>query len=230
MPKKRPASQWQPAGLELLAVSSLYGDAKLRELAGMIGSPRGKNPHRFGIALRNTLGRLNASLHYERRPRSSEKQAAIEAVARPLSELRAALSKLDPYTRELVLAAAQCDPWDEGTEPPLDWCPGGLADLRVSRALDGVESLARWVPRVEEAIGESKSGRPKQEAIQRAITELREIWTRYTGREPTLSYKGRTKSTSGPFLDFCRAALAPLLKKRGIKANLERPVRIALYG
>ena len=111
---------------------------------------------------------------------------------------------------------------------PYGW-PSGLAGFRVGRALDGVESLARWVPRVEEAIGESKSGRPKQEAIQQAITDLREIWTQHTGREPTLSYD-RTKRTSGPFLDFCQAALAPLLEKRGIEAQLERPIRKALYG
>ena len=103
--------------------------------------------------------------------------------------------------------------------------PGSL-----DRALDGVESLARWVPRAEEAIGENKGGRPKQEAIQQAITDLREIWTRYAGREPTLSYDSLTKRTSGPFLDFCQAALAPLLEKRGIGAKLERPVRKALYG
>ena len=114
MPKKRPASQWQPAGIELLDVSSLYGDAKICELAGIIGSLRGEKLRRFGIALRNTLARLNASLHYEGRPSSPEKQAAIEAVARPLSELRVALSKLDTDTRELFLAAAECDPWDRG--------------------------------------------------------------------------------------------------------------------
>lgn len=230
MPKKRPASQWQPAGIELLDVSSLYGDAKICELAGIIGSLRGEKLRRFGIALRNTLGRLNASLHYEGRPGSPEKQAAIGAVAQPLSELRVALSKLDTDTRELFLAAAECDPWDQDTEPPHDGWPSGLAGFRVGRALDGVESLARWVPRVEEAIGESKGGRPKQEAIQQAITDLREIWTRYAGREPTLSYDRLTKRTSGPFLGFCQAALAPLLEKRGIGANLERPVRKALYG
>ena len=86
------------------------------------------------------------------------------------------------------------------------------------------------MPRAEEAIGESKGGRPKQEAIQQAIIDLREIWTRYAGREPTLSYDRLTKKTSGPFLDFCQAALAPLLEKRGIRANLERPIRKALYG
>ena len=95
MPKKRTASQWQPAGIELLDVSPLYGDAKICELASIIGSLRGEKLRRFGIALRNALGRLNASLHYEGRPSSPEKQAAIEAVARPLSELRVALSKLD---------------------------------------------------------------------------------------------------------------------------------------
>ena len=230
MPKKRPASQWQPAGIELLDVSSLYGDAKICELAGIIGSLRGEKLRRFGIALRNTLGRLNASLHYEGRPGSPEKQAAIEAVARPLSELRVALSKLDTDTRELFLAAAECDPWDQDTEPPPDGWPSRLARGRVGRALDGVESLARWVPRAEEAIGENKGGRPKQEAIQQAITDLREIWTRHAGREPTLSYDRLTKRTSAPFLDFCQAALAPLLEKRGIEANLERPVRKALYG
>jgi hypothetical protein len=230
MPKKRPASQWQPAGIELLDVSSLYGDAKICELAGIIGSLRGEKLRRFGIALRNALGRLNASLHYEGRPSSPEKQAAIEAVARPLSELRVALSKLDTDTRELFLAAAECDPWDQDTEPPHDGWPSRLAGFRVGRALDGVESLVRWVPRVEEAIGESKGGRPKQEAIQQAITDLREIWTRFAGREPTLSYDRLTKRTSGPFLNFCQAALAPLLEKRGIKASLEHQVRKALYG
>jgi len=230
MPKKRPASQWQPAGIELLDVSSLYGDAKICELAGIIGSLRGEKLRRFGIALRNTLGRLNVSLHYKGRPGSPEKRAAIEAVAGPLSGLRVALSKLDTDTRELFLTAAECDPWDQDTEPPPDGWPSGLARARVGRALDGVESLARWMPRVEEAIGESKGGRPKQEAIQQAITDLREIWTRYAGREPTLSYDRLTKRTSGPFLGFCRAALAPLLEKRGIGANLERPVRKALYG
>ena len=40
MPTKRPASEWQPAGIELLDVSSLYGDAKIRELAEIIGSLR----------------------------------------------------------------------------------------------------------------------------------------------------------------------------------------------
>ena len=55
MPKKRPASQWQPAGIELLDVSSLYGDVKICELAGIIGSLRGEKLRRFGIALRNTL-------------------------------------------------------------------------------------------------------------------------------------------------------------------------------
>jgi hypothetical protein len=226
MPKKRPASQWQPAGIELLDVSSLYGDAKICELAGIIGSFRGEKLRRFGI----TLGRLNASLHYEGRPGSPEKRAAIEAVARPLYELRLALSKLDTDTRELFLAAAECDPWDQDTEPPPDGRPSGLARGRVGRALDGVESLARWVPRAEEAIGESKGGKPKQEAIQQAITDLRDIWTRYDGREPTLSYDRLTKRTGGPFLGFCRAALAPLLEKRGIGANLERQVRKALYG
>ena len=50
MPKKRPASQWQPAGIELLDVSSLYGDAKICELAVIIGSLRGeklRRHHRF---------------------------------------------------------------------------------------------------------------------------------------------------------------------------------------
>jgi hypothetical protein len=230
MPKKRPASQWQPAGIELLDVSPLYGDAKICELAGIIGSLRGEKLRRFGIALCNTLGRLNVSLHYEGRPGSPEKRAAIEAVARPLCELRVALSKLDTDTLELFLAAAECDPWDQDTEPPTDGWPRGLARGRVDRALDGVENLARWVPRAEEAIGESKGGKPKQEAIQQAITDLREIWTRYAGREPTLSYDRLTKRTSGPFLGFCQAALAPLLEKRGIGAKLERPVRKALYG
>ena len=229
MPKKRPASQWQPAGIELLDVSSLYGDAKICELAVIIGSLRGERLRRFRIALRNALGRLNASLHYEGRPSSSEKRAAIEAVERPLSELRVALSKLDTDTRELFLAAAECDPYDQDTEPPPDG-PSGLARNRVGRALDGVESLARWVQRAEEAIGENKGGRPKQDAIQQAITDLLEIWTRYAGREPTLSYDNLAKRTRGPFLDFCKAALAPLLKKRGIGAKLEHPVRKALYG
>ena len=230
MPKKRPASQWQPAGIELLDVSSLYGDAKISELAGIIGSLRGEKLRRFGIALRNTLGRLNASLHYDRRPGSPEKRAAIEAVALPLSELRVALSKLDTDSRKLFLDAAACDPWDQDTEPPPDGWPSGLAGFRVGRALDGVESLARWVPRAEEAIAESKGGKPKQEAIQQAITDLLDIWTRYAGREPTLSYDRLTKRTSGPFLGFCQAALAPLFEKRGIGAKLERPVRNALYG
>jgi hypothetical protein len=227
MPKKRAASQWQPAGIELLDVSSLYSDAKICELAGIIVSLRGEE-RRFGIALRSALGRLNASLHYEGRPSSPEKRAAIEAVARPLSELRVALSKLDRDTREPFLAAAECDPWDQDTEPPPDGWPSGLARGRVGRALDGVESLARWVARAEEAIGESKGGRPKQEAIAQAITDLRDIWTRYAGGEPTLSY--HRQRTRGPFLNFCRAALAPLLEKRGIEANLERAVRKALYG
>ena len=161
MPTKRTASQWQPAGIELLDVSSLYGDAKIHELAGIIGSLRGEKLHRFGIALRNALGRLNASMHYEGRPSSPEKQAAIEAVARPLSELRVALSKLDTDTRELLLAAAECDPWDQDTEPPPDGWPSGLAGFRVGRALDNVESLARSVswPRAK-ADGECKGGRP----------------------------------------------------------------------
>src|SRR5262245_36408500 len=192
MPKKRQASQWQPAGIELLDVSSLYGEARIRELAKIIVSLRGEDLHRFEIALRNTLARLNVSLHYEGRPSGPEKQAAIEAVARPLSELRVAWSKLDPDTRELFRAAAECDPWDQDTEPPHDSWPSGLAGFRVDRALDGVESLARWVPRVEKAIGASKGGRPKQEAIQQAITDLLEIWTRYAGREPTLSSNRRT--------------------------------------
>ena len=134
MPKKRPASQWQPAGIELLDVSSLYGDEKICELAGIIGSLRDEKLRRFGIALRNTLGRLNASLHYEGRPGSPEKRAAIEAVARPLSELRVALSKLDTDTSQLFLAAAECDPWDQDTEPPPDEWPS---------AWPGVASVAR---------------------------------------------------------------------------------------
>jgi hypothetical protein len=230
MPKKRPASQWQPAGIELLDVSSLYGDAKICELAGIIGSLRGENLHHFGIALRNTLARLNASLHYEGRPSGPEKQAAIAAVARPLAALRTALSKVDPDTRKLLLAAAERDPWDQDAEPPSDGWPDGLGGLRVGRALDSVESLARWVPLVKEAIGKSKGGRPKQEAIQQAINDLHEIWTRFVGREPTLSYNRRTKRTSGPFLNFCQAALAPLFKKRGVRADLKRPIRRALYG
>lgn len=220
----------------LLNIRSLYPPALLEQILTIGGVYHGDlKPRVLGAA-----AWLNAELHYETRPTSREKHAGLDAVGKKTAALVAAFESLDADTKRLIEQAARggLDEWDGKKEPHKHtWDPQtepdprrtsvDLGKLRYNKALDFVARLSDWIQKAGEHVEPAKRGRPSDDAISRAMESL-VAGCREVGLEPTLQTKGG--KTSGPYLDFVRDALDPVLRANGKQSDLERKLRDILYG
>lgn len=228
MPRKPKPSKWQRGGVELLEVDHLYPDDLMVRLAKFVGSPTGERFEEFKTTVLNIAAMLNADLHFEGRPTIPEIHVALDRITRRLTEMQSVLRGLDPDTRALLCKIAEGDPWNQQLEPPAGIV--SLGELRVGRVLDDLDKLAQWLRGARAATGEGKLGRRRKDVIKQAVAHLRDLWTRFVKKEPTLISNQRTKKTSGAFLDFWKIALEPVLSARGATAGKEHVARIVLYG
>ena len=173
--------------------------------------------------LRNIIGNFRVDVHFEDRPTTPQVRAALRAS--PLAAAAEWFKELDPETHGVLADEAHWvvpDPQRESGDV--------TGDSRLADLLDALEFGARCVRRAEARLKPGKPGRPRRQSVHVALKGLREAWTAANGCDPKLSSPQSRRST-GPFLDFVRAALIPVLRAHGIEnTDLERAVRDELYG
>jgi hypothetical protein len=207
------ASATPPDIIERIKTEAYPDPAGLASVVAL-AAPPAANEADFTIAVRETIAELWIDLHYEREP--------ARAPARAPSPFPDAITWLR-NNRSALAAAADKDARDPEREP--DFVDG---EMRVAAAEAVLATLDRWAQQAIAAAKPAKPGRPSQQSVHNAIGRLLDIWIKAHGKRPGLISK-RKQTTQGIFLDFVRDTLGSTLLKYGIKMDMERAVRTALY-
>ena len=105
----------------------------------------------------------------------------------------------------------------DGTQHHLDEAIGEL-DYPASRALPTNAGPAAIVEAAESAAEiAGRGGRPLKRARRHFITFLAAMYLRLTGHWPALMNNPETHEAYGPFLDFCRVCIEPLIDPDALK-------------
>ena len=218
-------SDWRSLDLdtakELYDIDALY-EGGIAVIVALASPSSAKLASDLDRALRDIIGNLRVDLHFEDRPTTPQVRAALQSS--PLAATRDWLKELDPDTSRVLADEAHWPVPDLQRESA-----DVTGEMRIAALLVALEFGARCVRRAQARLKPGKSGRPRRQSVHDAVKRLREAWTAANGGDPKLSSPQSGRST-GPFLDFVRAALIPVLRAHGIETtDLERAVRDALY-
>lgn len=221
---------WQPAGFELLNVEHLFEDAVFEKMEALCPDTRSEQQP-LRIAVLNIAGWLNADLHYEARPSGADlKQTKLKPLAAALARVDAALNDLDHDARAAVVKAATVySAIDESSFPSQHESAFNPGPARYRGAVERIEDMRRWVDRAVAAHPPSKGGRPTQEAKNRAVIQLRDLWHERTGSRPSRRNWEQDERLN-TFNLFCALALAPVLSANELDTQVDHAVRLALGG
>ena len=206
---------------ELYDIDSLY-EGGIAVIVALASPSSAKLATDLDRALRDIIGNLRVDLHFEDRPTTPQVRAALQSS--PLAATRDWLKELDPDTSRVLADEAHWPVPDLQRESA-----DVTGEMRIAALLVALEFGARCVQRAQARLQPGKSGRPRRQSVHDAVKRLRQAWIAANGGDPKLSSPQSGRST-GPFLDFVRAALIPVLRANGIEnTDLERAVRDELY-
>ena len=232
MPTRHKPSQWQHLHIfKRTRARRWYSDAAIEAIVKAAEPANARQGEKIWGSVLWAALQLDFSLHYENRPSTPEVRAALTRLNKQLAAVQGSLDTLDGDTKRLIGFLFR--------EPLKDF---EVEDLEDPMALDN--PYENHLDNKKQAIGEiavavnlalqfvgGKSDRRKGSlAVQAAVSDLYEAWTSIKKSDAKLAYNEKTKRTTGPFLNFVRLALAPVLDAHGLKTNLERYARNALYG
>ena len=219
MPNRAKPSNWQPVGIEALDVAGLYSDENWQSIFALAEIEDGEQQNKLRNRVLNIAGLLNADIHYQKRPKPKAVQAALKRIQKLAEQLSKAISKTDKDTIDLLRHVAGKEPHNPDTEPPTRMM-FDLGELRLDRVGEGVESWLRWSKEAAKLNDpQKKLTRTPDEAIHRAVADLKEVWE-LAGMD----------ATPNPFLGFIRQALTPVLQANGQSPKLEHHVKKLIYG
>lgn len=209
-----------------LDIKDLYSESDLRaiaEAAGIVATEE------FRSKIREIIWKTNVALCLDASKASSQQMRKELNRALDLNrKFRAAMWSMSNDASSLVIKDVRyyTSNLDED-EKRLDEASRNL-DLQ----LKCLQDMARLEHLIEDALArvpKGERGRPSYKSVGYIVAELRALWIEHTGSKPTLSYSSSGRYTSGAFLNFCRLAIGPILKRHDIDSDLEATVRQVVY-
>lgn len=240
MPTKAKPSDWQPVDLDYIRRAQKEYSLSALSQALKIAEPlkdQARNKLRKDIL--EIVGLLAADLHFQTRPKESEKKAALQKLLKSLLFARRTLKNLDADSRKLVEKAAELEgrphisandssdyrqrlsqlPESE-KKVGFAWVPPPKEEeFRFAEAERSLNLLCMWSYKAYRASKNTPLGAPQKNALREAVIRLARAWQRAKDKAPTRRNKLESVWSSGegphqtleygPFRKFANAIVRP---------------------
>jgi hypothetical protein len=195
-----------------------YPPECLNKIIGLLGSMAIQKKNEIRNRILDIVDQLHFELHLQGIPTTAQQRKGLELLCKGLNTTLGRLSKIDPKSESRIEAVADRDPQANNE----DRYSGGRERLRQATRV--MEALRRWTTAALDELDAKLEAQPATKLKKRgypaekaAIKELRKLWR----------LRKRVVSVNvAPLHIFVEAALRPVLKANGRRANLKALVSV----